>query len=90
MFKTIAITPVVLSMIVIVSILTCKYYNNSGILFLIIILTSIYYQIDANKKNNKNRNFEEKVVNLSTFIIITGILGYIVVRIVSLFFSGFN
>lgn len=90
MFTSIAIMPFTLSIIVIVSIVICKYSNSPNILLLIIILASIFYQIDTNKKNNKNYYFAETLINLSKFIIITGILGYIGVKIVGLFFSGFD
>jgi len=90
MFRKIAIIPSFLSIIVIFSLLICKYFNSPSIFLLIIIITSIFYQKDTKKKNNKNSNFEDTLINLSKFIIITGIFGYIVVRIVGLFFSGFN
>ena len=57
---------------------------------LIIILISIYYQRDTNRKNNKADNFEETLINVSKFIIVAGILGYIVVRIVGFFLPGFD
>jgi len=60
------------------------------IFLLIIIIASILYQIDFNKKNNKNSNFEETLINLSRFIIISGIFGYVSVRIVGLFVNKFN
>jgi len=60
------------------------------IFLLIIIMASILYQIDFNKKNNKNSNFEETLINLSRFIIISGIFGYVSVRIVGLFVNKFN
>jgi hypothetical protein len=57
---------------------------------LTIILVSIFYQRDTNRKNNKTDNFEETLINLSKFVIVAGILGYIVVRIVGLFLPGFD
>jgi hypothetical protein len=57
---------------------------------LVIILVSIYYQRDTKRKNNKVDNFEETLINISKFIIVSGILGYIVVRIVGLFLPGFD
>jgi len=59
------------------------------IFLLIIIIASILYQIDF-KKNNKNSNYEETLINLSRFIIISGIFGYVSVRIVGLFVNKFN
>jgi prolipoprotein diacylglyceryltransferase len=89
MFTSIAITPFLLSAIVIVSLVICKYFHSSGIFLLVVILASIFYQRDTNKKNNKRDNFEDILINVSKFIIITGILGYLVVRIVGLFLPGF-
>lgn len=90
MFKRIAIIPSFFSCIVITSIVICKYLHTPKILLSIIIIICIFYQIDTNKKNNKNSNFEDALINLSKFIIIIGISGYIVVRIVGLLFSGFD
>lgn len=90
MFRAIALIPSFLSIVVIVSVAICKYFNSSKILLVVIILASIFYQIDTNKINNKNYNFEETLINVSKFIIITGGLGYIVAKIVGLFLSGFN
>jgi hypothetical protein len=85
MFRSIAITPSFLGIIVIASIVICKYFHTPGIFLLIIILASIFYQIDTNKKDNKKYNFEETSINVAKFIIVTGILGYIIVRIIGLF-----
>jgi len=54
---------------------------------LTIILVSIFIK---KLKNNKTDNFEETLINVSKFIIVTGILGYIVVSIVGLFLPGFD
>jgi hypothetical protein len=85
MFRSIAIIPYFLGIIVIVSIVIGKYFHSSGIFLLIIILASIFYQIDTNKKNNKKYNFEETLINVGKFIIVAGILGYIIVRIIGIF-----
>jgi hypothetical protein len=90
MFRPIGIMSLLLGIIVIFSIVLCKYFNSSKIYLLIVIFTSIFYQRDTNKKNNKNYNFPETLINLSKFIIITGILGYIAVKIIGLFSSGFE
>lgn len=89
MFKTIALIPSFLSIVVIVSVVICKYFNSPTIYLLVVILTSILYKINTDKKNDKT-NFVETVINLAKFIIITGILAYIGVKIVGLFFSGFE
>ncbi len=90
MFRSITIMPSVLGIIVITSIVLCKYFNSPKIFLLTIILVSIFYQRDTNRKNNKTDNFEETLINISKFIIVAGILGYIVVRIVGLFLPGFD
>jgi hypothetical protein len=74
----------------IASITICKYFNSPTIFLLIVVLASILYQGNKNKKKNETDNFEESLINISKFIIFTGIPGYIVVRIVGFFFPGFN
>ena len=90
MLRSIASLPSLLGIIVIISITLCKYFNSPKFFLLIIILISIYYQRDTNRKNNKIDNFEETLINISKFIIVAGILGYIVVRIVGFFLPGFD
>jgi len=90
MLRSIANIPSLLGIIVIITIIICKYFNSPKIFLLTIILVSIFYQRDTNRKNNKTDNFEETLINVSKFIIGTGILGYIVVRIVGLFVPGFD
>lgn len=85
MFQSIVIIPFFLVGAVIVSLVICKYFHIPSVFFLAIILASIFYQIYTNKKNNKTYNFEDTLINVSKFIIITGILGYIIVRIIGLF-----
>jgi hypothetical protein len=90
MFGSISIIPSFLSIIVIASLVLCKYLNSPSFFLLAVIVTSIFYQKETNRKNNRNYNFEETLVSVSKFIIMTGILGYIVVRIVGLFLPGFD
>jgi hypothetical protein len=90
MLRSILLIPFFLGCIVVTSIVICKYFNSSLIFILVIILTSLFYQIYTNKENNRIFNFEETLINISKFIIISGILGYVVVRIVGLFFAGFD
>ena len=90
MLRSIASIPSILGIIVIISIIIAKYINSPIIFILTIILISILYQRDMNRKNNKTDNFEETLINVSKFIILVGILGFIVVRIVGLFLPGFN
>jgi hypothetical protein len=85
MFRSISIIQFFLGIIVVASIVICKYFHSTGIFLLVIILASIFYQIDKNKKNDKKYNFEETLINVAKFIIVTGILGYIIVRIIGLF-----
>jgi len=90
MLRSIASAPYILGIIVVISIIICKYFNTPIIFLVSIILVSIYYQRYTNKINNKADNFEETLINVSKFIIVSGILGYIVVRIVGLFLPGFD
>ena len=90
MLRSIKFIPFCLCLIVVTSLIVCKFFNNSTIFLLVIIITSILYQIDFNNKKNKVSNFEDTLMNISRFIIISGILGYVVVRIVGLFVSKFN
>jgi hypothetical protein len=87
MFSYLALVPSVLGTIVIASIVLCKYSNSPKIFVLTIILISIFIK---KLKNNKTDYFEETLINVSKFIIVTGILGYIVVSIVGLFLPGFD
>ena len=90
MLIRIGIMPFVLGVILIASIVICKYISSPLIFLLVIIIVSILYQRDTNKKNNIKPSFEDVLVNLSKFIIIAGISGYIVVRIIGIFLPGFN
>jgi hypothetical protein len=89
MFAFIAIEPFLLSAIVIISMVICKYLYGPSIFLLVVILASIFYKINNNKKYNKTYNFEDTLINVSKFIIITGILGYIIVRIIGVFLPVF-
>ena len=90
MFRSIAIMPSILGIIVIAAIVICKYFNTPTIFLLIVILTSIFYQRDTNKKNSKTDIFEETLVNLSKFIILSVFFGCIIVRILGLFLPDFG
>ncbi len=90
MSREIRIVPSILSIIVIASIILSKYFNKPTIYLLIIILVSILYQLNINKRSDKEVDLEDKLINLSKFIIITGVAGYIVVRIIGLFLPDFN
>lgn len=90
MLRSIGIIPSLLGAGVIITIVICKYLNSPRIYLLIIILASMFYQINTNKRDNKKSNFEETLINISRFIIITGIMGYITVKIIGFFYSGFD
>jgi hypothetical protein len=90
MLKSIKIVPVILGLIVIISIVLCKYFNAPMIFLLIIIVISIFYQADTNKKSEQIYHFEKILINVSKFIIISGIAGYVILRIVGLFLSWFD
>jgi hypothetical protein len=90
MFESIAIRPFFFSALFIASLVICKYFHTPIIFLLIVILMTIFYQTDTNKKYNITYNFEDTLINISKFIIISGILGYLVVTIVGFFLPGFN
>jgi hypothetical protein len=90
MFKTISVVQFILSTIVVASIVVCKYFHSPKIFLLIIILTSIFYQIDTNTRSSKIYNLEGTLINVAKFIIVTGILGYIIVGIIGLFSPSFH
>lgn len=90
MFGSIAVTPFFLAGAVIFSLIICKYFHFPLTFFLVFILASIFYQIDTVKKNNRTYNIQETLINISKFIIIVGILGYIIVKIVGLFLPIFK
>lgn len=90
MLKSIRLIPFALGIIMVSSIIVCKYFHYPKIFLLIFILASIYYQKDTARKNDEKYNFEDTLINVSIFIIISGVLGYIVVRIVGLFVAGFD
>lgn len=90
MFSSLTFVPSVLGIIVIAALFLCKYSHSPKIFLLIVLLASIFYQKETNKKNNRTDNFEETLINVSKFIIVSGILGYIVIRIVRFFLPGFN
>jgi len=89
MLKAIGLIPSILCFVIIISIVICKYFNIPNIFLLIIIFISILYHVN-NKKNNKNINYEETIINFSKFFIVSGILGYVVAKIIGLFISGFD
>jgi len=74
----------ILGFVIVISIVICKYFNIPKIFLLIIIFIPIIYYIDNNK------NIEETIINFSKFFIVSGILGYVVAKIIGLFFSGFD
>ena len=90
MFNSIALVPSVLGFIVIISLVISKYLQKPIIFLLIVVLAAILYQRETNRENKRTDNFEETLINVSKFIIVTGISGYLVVRIVGLFLTGFD
>jgi hypothetical protein len=85
-----SITPIsaILGFIIIAALVVCKIFHTAGIFLLVVFFTAIFYQRETNKKNNKTANFEETLINISKFIIVTGISGYLVIRILGLFVQG--
>jgi hypothetical protein len=90
MLNSIGLISFILGFIVTLSIVVCKYFNSPKIFLSIMIFISIFYQINSNKRNNKTMNFEETLINLSKFIILSGIFGYVVFRIIGIFVQGFD
>ncbi len=88
MINSIRLIPFALGFIVTLSIVIGKYFNSPKIFLSIIIFISIFYQINSNKINSKPMTFEETLINVSKFIILSGVFGYVVVRIIGLFIHG--
>jgi hypothetical protein len=90
LFNSIALPPAVLGLIVVVSLVISKYFQKPVVFFLIVILASILYQRKTNRENQRTDNFEETLINVSKFIIVTGILGYLAIRIMGFILPGFD
>lgn len=86
----VTVMPAFCGAIIIATIVICKYFAAPKIFAIISILACILYQIDFNKKNGNSYKFEDTLINVSKFFIISAILGYITVRIVELFSLIFN
>jgi hypothetical protein len=82
--------PLVLGFLVVVALIVSKYFEFSSLYFLTVVLASILYQRETNRQNNRTDTIEETLINVSKFIIVTGITGYIALRMISLFFPGFE
>jgi hypothetical protein len=82
--------PAVLGFMVIISLVISKYLQFPYIFLVIVVLAAIVYQKQTNRENMRTDNFEETLINVSKFIIVTGISGYVVARIVGLFLPEFN
>jgi hypothetical protein len=85
-----SISPIswILGLVVIASLVACKIFQTAGIFLLVVFFTAIFYQRETNKKKNRTANFEETLINISKFIIITGVSGVFIVKILALFFQG--
>ena len=90
MVRKVGTIPFIIGIVIILSIVVCKYFNRPGILLLVFIIGCILYQRDTNKRKNIKANFEDTCINLSKFIIVTGIVGYIVARVIGIFATGFS
>jgi hypothetical protein len=82
--------PLVLGFLVVVSLVVSKYFEFSSPFILTVVLASILYQRETNRQNNRIDTVEETLINVSKFIIITGLIGYIALRMISLFLPGFE
>jgi hypothetical protein len=90
LFNSSARMPLVLGFLVVVSLVVSKYFEFSSLFFLTVVLASILYQRETNRQNNRTDTVEETLINVSKFIIVTGIIGYIALRMISLFLPGFE
>jgi len=90
MLKSIYLNSIFLGFIFIIVTVVCKYFNTPKIFLLLIIPIVSLYQISINKNNDKKLNFEDTLINISIFIIITGISGYVFAKIIGLFLNGFD
>ena len=90
MFNSIPLLPAVPGVIVVGTLIVSKYFQEPVSFLLIAFAASILYQWETNRKNKKTGNFEETLINVSKFIIVTGISGYLVLRIIGLFVPGFD
>jgi hypothetical protein len=88
--NSIPLLPAVLGVIVVSSLIAGKYFQKPVIFLVIVIVAAILYQRESNRKNKHTDNFEETLINVSKFIIVTGISGYLVLRIIGLFVPGFD
>ena len=86
----IRIIPIILGLAVVASIVICKFYATPTIFFLVLILSSFFYQVATNRAHNKLHNFSETLINISQFIIIAGVLGFLAAKITGFFLPGFN
>jgi len=89
MLGSIAVMPFFLGIIVIASIILCKYFDSPKLFLLVILLASILYQRDCNRENNKNYNYEETLINVSKFILLSVVFGCIIAKILGLFLPDF-
>jgi 1,4-dihydroxy-2-naphthoate octaprenyltransferase len=83
-------SPTVLGLVVIVSLGISKYYQKPAIFLLMVLLTSLLYQRGRNRRQQRTDNFVEALINISKFIVVTGILGYVALRITGFFLPGFD
>lgn len=86
----ITFTPFLFGCLVVVSVVLCKYFHSPKILVLAIFLSSYIYQKITDKENNIVNSFEGKVINISQFIIVSGIVGFVVVKILGFLLPGFD
>lgn len=82
--------PYFLGCIVVASLVVCKYIHGSAYFILSLVLCCYLLQKNNNKTSNKIYNYDDIIINMSQFIIISGIIGYIVVKIIGVFVSGFE
>ena len=83
-------TSFVLGLIMVTAIVAGKYFNSPRIFLLIVILISIVYYKSIDKNTKIYNGCEDSLIGVAKLIIISGIIGYLIVRIIGIFIIGFN
>lgn len=79
-----------LGLIVIVGIIVSKYLQIPEVVLIVMALTSLLYLRTFYGQEIINNNFMYLLIKLSHFIIIIGIFGFIIVKIMGVFLDAFD
>lgn len=77
--------PIILGAITIISVIIAKYMQSPEIFILTVFITSYLYHKYTTPKDAAKLDFDSKVVNIAKFIIIVGVIGVALVKILELF-----